>query len=148
MVSKRDPHGRGVRGPLAMPNRLTGRPVPVRLGPSRVDYFHSCVSDSIARIEITCPDAIRGVDVATVAVPSSGATWQGLVDHDEIPLADAVDATEQTLARIVLYERPIERRALDKEDLGVLVHRTLVEQLASLTGRSTTDIDPAFDEDW
>lgn len=147
MVSKRDPHGRGVRGPLARENPWTARPAPVRLTPSRVEFFRDCVNDSIARIESTCPDALHGVDVGTVAVPTPNAMWQGMIDHDEIPLANAVEATDNALARVVLYERPIERRALDREDLAVLVHRTLVEQLALLTGRSDHEIDPGLEDD-
>jgi len=51
-------------------------------------------------------------------------------------------------ARVVLFERPLERRALDRDDLAALVHHTLVEQLATLTGRSALDIDPHFEDDW
>ncbi|MCL2782451.1 MAG: metallopeptidase family protein [Propionibacteriaceae bacterium] len=148
MARKRDRHGRGLRGPLAMDNRLTGHPAPLRLTPSRVDYFLDCLDDSIARIEATCPEAVRGVDIGIEPVPSDAAMWQGMVDHNAIPLAGAIDAANNAPARVVLYERPIERRALDRDDLAALVHRTLVEQLASLTGRSALDIDPRFEDDW
>jgi predicted Zn-dependent protease with MMP-like domain len=116
--------------------------------PSRCEYFRDCVEDSADRIGETCPDAIRGVEIGIEAVPSAAAMWQGMVDHDSIPLAGAVNAAAGQPARLVLYERPLERRALDKEDLADLVHHAMVEQLASLTGRSTIEIDPHFEDDW
>ena len=148
MVSRRDRHGHGVRGPLSLRSKLTARPAPVKLMPSRRDYFRECVEDSADRITRSCPDAIRGVDIGVEAVPSPAAMWQGMVDHDSIPLAGAVNAGSGEPARLVLYERPIERRALDQDDLAALVHHTMVEQLASLTGRSTADIDPHFEDEW
>ena len=147
-MRKRDRHGRGIRGPLALDNRLTSRPAPVRLAPSRVDYFLDCLDDSIARIESTCPDAIRGVDIGIEPVPSPAAMRQGMNEHNAIPLAGAIDSANNSPARVILYERPIEHRAVDREDLATLVHRTLVEQLASLTGHSILEIDPHFEDDW
>ena len=137
-----------MRGPLAMENRLTRKPAPVPLRTSRVDYFRDCVEESIERIESACPDAIRGVEIGVEAVPSPAAMWQGMVDHDSIPLAGAMNGDAEQSARVVLFERPIERRALDRDDLAALVHHTLVEQLATLTGRSAMDIDPHFEDDW
>jgi len=133
---------------VALENRLTREPAPVRLRPTRVEYFRDCVEESIDRIEGTCPDAIRGVEIGVEAVPSPAAMWQGMVDHDSIPLAGAMNADADQAARLVLFERPIERRALDRDDLAALVHHTLVEQLASLTGHSALDIDPHFEDDW
>jgi len=120
----------------------------VRLRPSRTEVFRDCVEESIERIEHACPDALRGVDVGVEAVPSPAAMWQGMIDHDSIPLAGAMNADDGQPARLVLFERPIERRTVDQDELAALVHHTLVEQLASLTGRSPLDIDPRFEDDW
>jgi len=70
---------------------------------------------------------------------------QGMIDHNSMPLAGAIEAPIDKPLRVVLYERPIERRALDREDLAMLIHHTLIEQLASATGRSPRDLDPRFD---
>jgi len=131
-----------------MRNGLTGTPAPVRLTPSRSQYFLDCVEDAAERIEAHCPDVVRGVEIGVEAVPTPAAMWQGMLDHDSVPLAGAVSAQAGQLPRLVLYERPIERRASDREDLADLVHHTLVEQLASLTGRSALEMDPEFEDDW
>ena len=62
MPRSRDRHGRGIRGPLAAPNPLSGRPVPLQR-PSRVDFFNSCVTEAMALIGVTAPDALTGVVV-------------------------------------------------------------------------------------
>ena len=67
---------------------------------------------------------------------------------DRVPLAAAIDATADRPARIVIFRRPLERRASDRTDLRDLVHLTLVEQLSALTGRSMHDLDPQIDEDY
>jgi len=120
----------------------------VTLVPSRVDYFMSCINDSLSRIEEICPDAVLGIDICVEPVPSPAVMWQGMADHDSIPLAGAIEPASNTPWRVVLYERPIERRALDREDLAALVHHTLIEQLASVTGHSALDMDPHFDDEW
>jgi len=57
-------------------------------------------------------------------------------------LAAAVEATTERAAQVVLYRRPIEHRAASPRGLRILVHRTLVEQLSALTGRSIAELDP------
>jgi predicted Zn-dependent protease with MMP-like domain len=44
-------------------------------------------------------------------------------------------------ARIVLYRRPLEFRALDRDDLADLVHDVIVEQVANLLGVDPDDIE-------
>jgi len=118
------------------------------LTPSRPAYFLQCLNESLGRIESTCPEAVRGIDICVEPVPSYAVMWQGMNEHDSIPLAGAIEAAADLPLRVVLYERPIERRALDREDLAALVHHTLIEQLAAVTGRNTEDIDPHFDDEW
>ena len=148
MTGKRDRHGRGLRGPLAQRNRLIDQPAPLRLVPLRPQYFLNCVNESLSRIEQRCPEAVRGIDICIEPVPSLAATQRGMIDHDEVPLAGAIETPLNKPMRVILYERPIERRALDRADLAVLVHHTLVEQLASATGHSTLELDPHFDDEW
>ena len=147
MARKRDRHGRGLRGPLAQRSHLTDRPAPLRLAPTRIDFFLNCLNDSLSRIERTCPEATQGIDICVEPVPSLAAMRQGMIDHNSMPLAGAIEAAIDKPLRVVLYERPIERRALDREDLAHLIHHTLIEQLASATGRSPRDLDPRFDAD-
>jgi len=92
----------------------------------------------------TCPDALSGVDIGVEDVPSGTFDWALL---DRVPLAAAIDATTARPARIVLFRRPLERRASDRTDLRNLVHVTLIEQLSALTGRSMHDLDPEVNDD-
>ncbi len=126
-----------------MPNRYLRRAVQLRRPALRRDFFLDCVADAVAQVQRTCPSALVGVDIGTEEVPGRSVLWR----EDRVPLAAAVDATAGEPARIVLYERPLERRASDRDALRTLVHRTLVEQLSALTGRSVTDIDPDVDLD-
>lgn len=131
-----------MRGPLALPNRYLGRPVPLRRPTPRSDFFVQCVGEAVALVQQTCPSVLVGVDIGSEEVPGRGVLWR----EDRVPLAAAVDATPAEAARIVLYERPLEHRATSRAALRELVHRTLVEQLSALTGRSVADIDPDLEE--
>lgn len=135
---RRDRHERGLRGPLALPNPLSGRPArpprPVR----KADFFAEAVEDAVERVARQCPDALVGVTFGVEDVPYLATAWSG----NQVPLAAAVDGDAQQLSRVVVYRRPLEHRAASRQGLRILVYRTLVEQLAALTGRSVSEIDP------
>lgn len=145
MGSRRDRHGRGVRGPLSLPNRYTRRVSPVKGRLSPAEFFWQAMEESVARLMTTCPDAVTTVDIGVEDIPTGALAWD-LVDR--VPLAAAMEATPSRPARIVLFRRPLERRAATRADLRELVHYTLVEQLSGLTNRSMTDLDPRIDEGW
>lgn len=52
-----------------------------------------------------------------------------------------------TRARIVLFRRPIERRAKDTVELSDLLHEILVAQVATFLGVEPSVIDPDIDGD-
>lgn len=140
MVKRRDRHGRGIRGPLA-PAGTAGRSPRLPGATTNAEAFHQAVSDAVARVQVTCPEALAGVEVGTEDVPGSHAAGGG------VPLAAATEATSVFPARVVIYRRPLEHRSATRRGLRILVHRTLVEQLSALTGRSVADIDPQVPED-
>ena len=144
MTDRRDRHGRGVRGPLSLPNPLTGAPMRLPGHVSAAEFFIQAITAAVQRLMQTCPDALVGVDIGVEDVPSSTFDWALL---ERVPLAAAIDATTTRPARIVIFRRPLERRASDRADLRDLVHITLVEQLSALTGRSMHDLDPEIDDD-
>lgn len=145
-MKRRDRHGRGLRGPVAAPNPLTGAPVPLRVATRGVETFTACMRASVARIEVACPRALAGLDIGFEDVP----ILSGWVD--QVPLASAVSARPSAgvmqNGRIVLYRRPIEHRANTRKELATLVHRTVLEQLSAITGISTDELDPAAAQDW
>ena len=48
---------------------------------------------------------------------------------------------------MVLFRRPLELRAEDREDLRALVHAVLVEQVAALLDLPPEDVDPRYADD-
>jgi hypothetical protein len=52
-----------------------------------------------------------------------------------------------TRARIVLFRKPIERRAKSVDDLAELLHEILVAQVATYLGVEPSVIDPTIEDD-
>lgn len=69
--------------------------------------------------------------------------WQ----PDRVPLSSGVRARGSEPARIVLFRRPLERRAGSRAELAALVHTVLVEQLAELIGLTPEEVDPDYRAD-
>lgn len=132
-----------MRGPLAAPNPLSGRPVPLRR-PSRVDFFNDCVTSAMADIAAVSPDALAGIVVGVEEVPHLNTAWSG----NRVPLSAALEPSRGRRAQIVIFERPLEHRATSRHDLRMLVHQTIVEQLSALTGRSIEELggEPEWDD--
>lgn len=132
-----------MRGPLASPNPLSGRAVPLHR-PSRVDYFNDCVTAAMTNIAAVSPDALQGIVVGVEDVPHLNTAWSG----NRVPLSAALEPSRGRRAQIVVFERPLEHRAATREDLRALVHQTIVEQLSALTGRSIEELggEPEWDD--
>lgn len=141
MPRRRDRHDRGLRGPLAASNPLSGKPVPLGR-PTRVDFFNQCVTHAMADIAAASPEALNGIIVGVEEVPHLRGGWTG----DRVPLSAAVEPSRGRKAQIVIFERPLEHRASSRGQLRRLVHRTIVEQLSTLTGRSIDEL--GGDDDW
>ena len=74
-----------------------------------------------------------------------------VVAEGPVPLSRLVPAGidkrgETTRARVVLFRRPLERRAKHPEDLEDLLFEVLVEQVATYLGMDPDEIDPASAE--
>jgi CTP:molybdopterin cytidylyltransferase MocA len=83
----RDRHQRGLRGPLALANPLTGRPVQPARPASRTAYFTDTVQSAVDQIAQHCPDALVGVTFGIEDVPYLNTAWSG----DQVPLAAALE---------------------------------------------------------
>ncbi|MGC3994111.1 MAG: metallopeptidase family protein [Propionicimonas sp.] len=145
-MRRRERHGRGVRGPLAAPNPLTGAPVPLRQRARGADFFADCLRASVARTARTCPRALVGIDIGYEEVPGNLEAWRSV----RVPLAAAVPARPGQNGQVVLFRRPLEHRAASRAELRRLVHRALLEQLSALTGIGVEELDPSGDlgDDW
>ena len=94
--------------------------------------------------------AVDDVPEVPAATDDPPVDDDAVLGDGEVPLARLVPAGMDrrgavTRARIVLYRRPLEARALDGEDLADLLHDELVEQVAGYLGVEPDTI--AGDED-
>ncbi len=135
---RRDRHGRGIRGPLALTSPIAERRARPPRPASRAEFFNDAVRASIEQVSRSCPAALVGVDIGIEDVPDFDPAWSG----DHVPLAAAIESNLGRPGRVVVYRRPLEHRAATRRGLRILVHRTIVEQLSALTGRSVDEIDP------
>ena len=105
------------------------------------------ITDALAQIQEHCPQALANMDVGIEDVPDVGVGWT----QDRVPLAAAVSALPDRNGQVVVFRRPLERRARTRQGLRILVFRTIVEQLSEATGIPVDDIDPdghRADDDW
>jgi predicted Zn-dependent protease with MMP-like domain len=129
---RRDRRGRGPRGPLLPPG------LPAAL--SRAERFDEHTRAALRRLERQWRRRLARLQVAVEDVPpSEGPAWE-----DGVPLARSFPAADGLPDRIVLYRRPIEARAADARDLGLLVLDVIVEQLGHLWRMPPEDVDPGF----
>jgi predicted Zn-dependent protease with MMP-like domain len=69
-------------------------------------------------------------------------TAGGAVPLGRLLAASLDDKGMPSPARIVVYRRPLEARAVDRLDLADLVHDVVVDQVARLLGMDPDDVDP------
>jgi len=129
----RDRHGRGLRGPLI--------PASLPAARTRAERFDDIVLDVVERVEKTWSAQLRGTEFAVEDVPPSDpAPWESA----GVPLGRCFPADSGQPARVVVYRRPVETRAVDLADLEELARDVVVEQVAHLLGRHPEDIDPTY----
>jgi predicted Zn-dependent protease with MMP-like domain len=143
--------GRGIRGSL-LPNNVPGHR-------TRADKFDRAVLEAFARIDHRWHEKLERLDIAVDEVPKIRALdpqsveWPPeVVAEGPVPLSRLVPAGidkrgETTRARIVLFRRPLERRAKHREDMEDLLYEVLVEQVATYLGIDPDVVDPTLDDD-
>jgi len=143
--TRRDRHGRGLRGRLVPPT--------VPLSRSRAEQFDDLVLDAVEDLERRWEHELAGVEFAVEDVPwvDHSSPDEVVLDADvledgSVPLARVLPAHRENghehPARIVVYRRPLEIRAADRDDLADLVRDVVVDQVAVLLGRDPEEIDP------
>lgn len=133
---RRDRRGRGLRGALVPPELPLSR--------SRAEQFDDLVLDAVEHLEQRFAGELENVEFAVEDVPPPELT--GLDQDDPVPLARLVPAAgsgrDATPPRIVVYRRPLEARAFDRDDLGDLVLDVIVHEVARLLGVEPEVVDP------
>ncbi|HLU45078.1 MAG TPA: metallopeptidase family protein [Natronosporangium sp.] len=127
---RRDRRGRGLRGRLV--------PATVPAARTRAEIFDDLVLDAVERLERRHARELAGVEFAVEEVPEQIIGYDTDVLEDRsVPLARLLPGRPGRLPvppRIVLYRRPLELRADDREGLAELVNDVIVEQVANLLG--------------
>ncbi|MEO7071333.1 MAG: metallopeptidase family protein [Nostocoides sp.] len=130
-MTRRDRHGRGLRGPMAWPR------VPAMA--TRRETFDDLVLDSADRLEAVLSGRRAEVEFAVEDIPPSDpAPWEEQV----APLGRVFPSDGRLPNRIVVYRRVVEAQARDDVDLAVLVNEVIIEQVAALLGVEPDDLDP------
>lgn len=132
--ARRDRRGRGLRGPLAPPH------LPLSRTPA--ERFDDLVLDAVEHLEEHWADEVAKLEFAVEDVPPPDAIAEGVV-----PLSRLVPGVPGRPARIVVYRRPLEARAVDPADLADLVLDVVVTEVARELGIDPDVLDPPDDED-
>ncbi|WP_432252411.1 metallopeptidase family protein [Streptomyces sp. HNM1019] len=140
-----------MRGPIAPPQ--------VPLSVSRADSFVDLVQDSAERLERRWPQ-LSGVDFTVLEVPTPGLGGPGSGggpdghggaadgwDGESVPLGRFIAARGDAPDRIVIYRRPVEIRAKNRDERALLVHEVVVEQVAELLGLAPESVDPRYGQE-
>jgi predicted Zn-dependent protease with MMP-like domain len=134
---RRDRRGRGLRG------RLAPAELPISL--TRAEQFDELVYEAVEHLERRWSDELSGVEFAVEDVPAPVVVLEGGA-ADPVPLTRLIppagSGREARPARIVVYRRPLEARASDREDLAELVLDVIVHEVAQLLGVPLDVIDP------
>ena len=132
----RDRHGRGLRGRLV--------PASVPMSRTKAEIFDDLVLDTVESLERRYAQELAGVEFAVEDVPPDLNVYDSDVLEDgSVPLARLLPGRpgrHGVPPRIVVYRRPLEFRAGDRDDLADLVRDVVIEQVANLLGLSPDDL--------
>jgi len=107
------------------------------------------VLDAVEHVEERWRDQLKGVDFAVEDVPPLDGVGpvDDQIESAGVPLARLLPGGRGAPPRIVLYRRPLELRAIDREDLEDLVHDVVVEEVAHFLGLDPETVDPGYGGD-
>ncbi|GAA4222115.1 metallopeptidase family protein [Streptosporangium album] len=130
-----------MRGPLA--------PSHVPIARSRSERFDDFVLDAVERLKPRWSKQLAAVEFAVEEVPPLGelSDGPGLLTGEPIPFGRSEPAAGKRPAVVIIYRRPLEARARDRDQLGAMVHDAVVEQVAELLGLAPETVDPGYDRD-
>jgi predicted Zn-dependent protease with MMP-like domain len=155
------PYGRPARGSVSHRRRDMRGPLLPPTVPgwrSRAERFDMAVLEAYEPIERRWHQLLSGLDVAVDEIPRISARDPDSVQWPPEVVADGPIALARlmpagvdvrgntTRARIVLFRKPIERRAQDTVELAELLHEILVVQVATYLDVEPSDIDPTIDD--
>lgn len=131
----RDRRGRGMRGPEIVP---ADPRTPVRR--TRRQRFDQLVLDVVAPLDERWQQHLGLVEYAVEDAPMVPDDWGDAT----VPLSSLVRGKGHEPTKLVLFRRPIEHRAQDRDELEAMVHTVIVEQLAELLGLTPDQVDERY----
>ena len=126
---------------------LAPRGVPLHR--SRSEAFDDLVLDAVDELEEHWAAELAAVEFAVEDVPQHGQMDHAEFDGDAIvdrgiPLGrlyrDGIGPITQPV--VMVYRRPIEARAMDRDDCADLVFMVVAELAAQLLGKDVDEVDP------
>jgi predicted Zn-dependent protease with MMP-like domain len=119
-------------------------PASVPVARTRAEIFDDLVLDTVESLERRYSRELADVEFAVEEVPPDLNVYDtDVLEDGDVPLARLLPGrpgSSDMPSRIVLYRRPLEFRAIDRDDLADLVHDVIVEQVANLLGLDPDDI--------
>ena len=134
----RDRRGRGMRGPGIVP----ADPGTPALRTTR-QKFDQLVLDVVTPLDERWQRHLGLVEYAVEDAPMLPDDW----GDETVPLSSLVRGKGQAAARLVIFRRPIEHRATNRDELEAMVHTVVVEQLAELLNLTPGQVDERYGED-
>ena len=111
---------------------------------TRRERFDDLVLDAADRIRPHLGNRWAATEFAVQEVPPTDpAPWE----DPSPPLGRLLRSTPERGDRVVVYRRPVEARALDADDLAVIVRGVVTQQVAALLGVPPEELDPEVDPD-
>lgn len=102
--------------------------------------------DAVEHVETRWRNEMRTLDFAVEEVPPLDVQWpvEDEIQSAGVPLARLLPPGGGQPARVVLYRRPLELRALDRDDLEDMIHDIVVEEVAHFLGLDPETVDPGY----
>ena len=127
-----------MRGPGVVP-AVPGTPA-LRTARQRFDQL---VLDVVTPLDEKWQRHLGLVEYAVVDAPMLPDDW----GDETVPLSSLVRGKGQAPTRLVLFRRPIEHRAIDRDSLEAMVHTVVVEQIAELLNLSPGQVDERYGDE-
>lgn len=113
-------------------------PADLPVSRSRAQAFDDLVLDAVERLERLWARELANVDFLVEDVPPVPRRGD---PPETIPFS-RLETDPAGRARIIVYRRPVEIRTKDPEEMALLVHETVVEEVANLLGVEPESVDP------
>ena len=133
---RRDRRGRGLRWPLL--------PTSVPAARTRSQRFDDLVLDAVEDLGERWRTQLAAIEFAVEEVPPADPSpWEA----GQVPLGRYFPVDRDLPARVVVYRRPVEGRAHDRDELADLVTQVVVEQVSHALGVEPDQLHPRYRHD-